>query len=477
MLFSIGPHHYAVADGDDPRMTLPIAFRLNGAPCALPPDTSPMTTLLDWLRGPAALHGTKEGCAEGDCGACTVVMEEADGARVPVNACLLALGQAHGRSIRTVEGLRDADGAPHPIQDGMASCHATQCGFCTPGIVMTAWAHAAEGGDPHEALAGNLCRCTGYRPILDAFVGIAPERPVPPPLPAMAAPLLGGAGDVFHRPSSLAALVALRAAHPEAWLLAGGTDLGLRLSEHRERPPLVISTLDVPELAIAEVQPDGMRIGAALPFRRLLALCDAEPGYDAFASLLRRLGSRQIRGMGTLGGNLGTASPIGDALPPLVALGASLRLAGLEGEREMPVEDFLTGYRRNALALGEVIRDVWLPRPPAGARFACEKLSRRQDQDIAAVGLSVLAVIEDDRIAEVRIAHGGLGAKVARAPAAEAALRDAPFAAGSFERAAAALAQEIAPMDDLRGSAGYRRLAAGNLLRRLWWLWSGQAAA
>ena len=455
-----------------------IAFRLNGALRTLPAETSPLGTLLDWLRGAAALTGTKEGCAEGDCGACTVVMERADGGRVAVNACLLTLGQAHGRALRTVEGLRDAGGCPHPVQELLASGNATQCGFCTPGIVMTAWAHAVEGGDPHEALAGNLCRCTGYKPILDVFRNMPEECATPREAAAPAPGTLSGGSQVFHRPGSLAELVKSRTEHPGAWLLAGGTDLGLRLSRDREKPEAVICTLDVPELAVAEAAASGLRIGAAVPYRDLLALCRAERGFGEFAELLARLGSRQIRGMGTLGGNLGTASPIGDALPPLVALGASVRLAGPAGEREMPVEDFLVGYRRNALLRdGEVIRDVWIPRPPRDALLACEKLSRRHDQDIAAVGLSVLLGVEHGRIVTARVAHGGLGPKVARAPGAEAAMAGAAFERDTFERAAEALMAEVAPRTDQRATAAYRQVAAGNLLRRLWWRWSGQAAA
>ncbi|MGQ9368687.1 FAD binding domain-containing protein [Azospirillum sp. ST 5-10] len=460
-------------------MSASISFHLNGERCVLPPQTSPTTTLLDWLRGPAALTGTKEGCAEGDCGACTVVLEAPDGARVPVNACLVTLGQLHGAAVRTVEGLRGADGSPHPVQRAIADSHGTQCGFCTPGVVMTAWAHAREGGDPHEALAGNLCRCTGYRPIVEAFARL-PDEAAPPPAPTEPAvsTAFEGQGQVFHRPASLSELVALRAAHPGAWLLAGGTDLGLRLSKHRETPARVICTLGVPELEVVEAGAAGLRVGAAVSYRRLLSLCAAEPGFAPVADLLRRLGSRQIRGLGTVGGNLGTASPIGDALPPLLALGATVRLAGPAGERAMAVEDFLLGYRRNALDPGgEVIRDVWMPRPPAGAWLACEKLSRRHDQDITIVGLSALVTVEDGRIAAARVAHGGLGPKAARSPAAEAALTGAAFAPASFERAAEALAGEVAPIDDHRASAAYRRRAGGNLLRRLGWRWSGAEAA
>ena len=455
-------------------MVLPsaIAFTLNGQPIRLPADTQATTTLLDWLRGPAGLCGTKEGCAEGDCGACTVALELPDGGRAAVNSCLLTLGQLHGRSVRTVEGLKDSSGAAHAVQETLASCGGTQCGFCTPGIVMSIWAHQTDGGDAHEALAGNLCRCTGYRPILDAMGKLPPERKIPSKAPAPLAAQFISPAQVFHRPVSLAELIHLRAEHPDAMLLAGGTDLGLRFSEHRDVPKVVICTLDVAELGVVEVLPEGMQIGAAVPYRTLLSLCETETGYQPFARLLARLGSRQIRTMGTLGGNLGAASPIGDALPPLLAMGASVRLSGPEGEREMLVEDFLIGYRKTALLQGEVIRDLWLPRPASGSLFACEKLSRRHDQDITAAGLSVMITLKDWTIASACIAHGGLGPKVARAVAAETVLEGAPFSQASFDKAAEALDADISPMDDLRASAAYRRMAAANLLRRLWFRFS-----
>lgn len=445
----------------------PIAFTLNGSPRILPSGISPTMTLLDWLRGPAGLCGTKEGCAEGDCGACTVVIEEADGARVPVNACLGLLGQVHGRAVRTVEGL-GGPAAPHPIQRALAEADATQCGFCTPGIVMTAWAHAREGGDVHDALAGNLCRCTGYRPIVEAFAGLRDDGAAPPAAPVLASTRLEAPGQVFHRPQTLEALLALRAAHPDAWLLSGGTDLGLRVSEAREAPPLVICLSDVPGLNGLEASAEGLRVGAATSYRRLLAACEADHAYAPLAALLRRLGSRQIRGVGTLGGNLGTSSPIGDALPPLLALGASLRIAGPGGTRGMLVEDFLTGYRSNALAPGEVILDVLIPRPPAGALFAAEKLSKRPDQDITTVGLSAVISVAGGRVSTARIALGGTGPRAERCAAAETALAGRPWARETVEQAASALEAAIAPLTDLRASAEYRRLAAGNLLRRLW---------
>src|SRR3954470_11682976 len=201
-------------------MTDRITLVLNGSPVSLPPGTSPTMTLLDWLRGPAGLTGTKEGCAEGDCGACTVVLEQPDGHRAPINACLAMLGQLHGMAVRTVEGLRGAEGGAHPVQHLLAEGDATQCGFCTPGITMSAWAHAREGGAVHEALAGNLCRCTGYRPSVEAFSKLQDDGAAPPALPAPGSATFTAEDQVFHRPASLAELLALRAAHPDAWLLA-----------------------------------------------------------------------------------------------------------------------------------------------------------------------------------------------------------------------------------------------------------------
>ncbi|MEN0075825.1 MAG: FAD binding domain-containing protein [Paracraurococcus sp.] len=444
-----------------------IGFLLNGAPVSLPAGTSPTMTLLDWLRGPAGLPGTKEGCAEGDCGACTVVLEAADGGRAPINACLAMLGQMHGRAIRTAEGLRGEEGGPHPVQRRLAEADATQCGFCTPGIVMAAWAQAREGGDPHEALAGNLCRCTGYRPILDALAAMQDDRAPPPVLPVAGMACFTAEGQVFHRPASLAELLRLRAAHPAALLLAGGTDLGLLASEHRQRPAVVIALDAVPELQACTGDAAGLSIGAALPYARLLPRLDG--GLAPFAALLRRLGSRQIRSLGTLGGNLGTASPIGDALPVLLALGAGLRIASARGERESAVEDFLTGYRRTTLAPDEVIRAIRLPRPAAGEILVCEKLSKRHDQDIAAVSGAFLLRVEAGRVAAARLAFGGMGPMAARARAAEATLTGAPLAGPAFEAAAAALVQDVAPLSDWRGSAAYRLAAAQGLLRRLHW--------
>jgi xanthine dehydrogenase small subunit len=368
----------------------------------------------------------------------------------------------------TVEGL----GGATAVQRLMAESDGTQCGFCTPGIVMSLYAYAQEGGDPHEALAGNLCRCTGYRPILDAMAAL-PREPVPVPAARHAAPPASATfvslGQVFHLPATLDEALALRAAHPGAWLLAGGTDLGLLVSEHRQRPAEVICLLNVRELQGLRSDADGLTIGAAVPYRTLAAACETEPGFAPLRPYLGRLGSRQIRALGTIGGNLGTASPIGDMLPVLLALGANVRVASQRGTRELPVEEFLLDYRRNALASDEIIVSVTLPRPPEGALFAAEKLSRRHDQDISAVSLAAVIEVRGGTVASARIAFGGMAATARRARTVEAALTGQPWTEAALAAAAEHLPQDVSPLSDWRGTAEYRLAAAAGLLRRLFW--------
>ncbi|MFM7690095.1 MAG: FAD binding domain-containing protein, partial [Alphaproteobacteria bacterium] len=358
----------------------------------------------------------------------------------------MTLGQAHGLALRSVEGLSAPDGAPHPVQAAMLAAEATQCGFCTPGIVMSLYAHARIGGDAHEALAGNLCRCTGYRPILDAMAALPAAEEPTPSCPVTDVTALGPPEHRFFLPRSLNETLRLRRENPGAWLVAGGTDLGLRFSEHRDNPAAIIFLRDVAELRGGSAGAEGLSVGAAEPYAALLDLIADDRDFAAFAGLLRRLGSRQIRALGTLGGNLGTASPIGDALPPLLALGARVMLAGPDGVRDVAVEDFLLGYRRNALREHEVIARIFIPRPVPGAIFAAEKLSRRHDQDISAVGLSVLLERDGDVIARARIAHGGCGPMAARALEAEAVLQGAPFTEAQARAAGEALARAITPM-------------------------------
>jgi xanthine dehydrogenase small subunit len=395
------------------------------------------------------------------------VVLEREGRCDAVNSCIVLLGQLDGQSVRTVEGLRGVDGGPHPVQTAMAEADATQCGFCTPGFVMSAVAYASSGGtaDPdaiHEALAGNLCRCTGYRPIVEAMTRIAGLAVEPPPAPAPLAPRTGAVAfdGAFFAPRSLEELLALRAAHPEALLLAGGTDLGLLASRERKPPKAAIHLAHVPELAAISSTADKITIGAAATYEAAAAtLIEALPALRAYLS---RLGSRQIRNMGTIGGNIGTASPIGDMPPVLLALEASLTLVSKRGAREILLDDFFLDYRKTALAPDEIIQSLSMPRLWEGETFHCDKVSKRRDQDISTVAGAYRVRIRNGRIEDARLAFGGMAATPRRAPAAEAALLKDGFAA-----AIAAIETDFKPVDDWRGSAAYRRQVAANLLRRL----------
>lgn len=440
-----------------------ICFVINDQPVELD-GISPMTTLLDWLREHRGLRGTKEGCAEGDCGACTVVLERADGRREAMNSCIALLGQIDGQAVRTVEGLHGPAGAPHAVQVAMAESDATQCGFCTPGFVMSAYAFGAGGETAdldtiHDALAGNLCRCTGYRPIVAAMTKIAGLAVEPaPPLPRRAQSATFD--DRFHAPRSLAELLALRTKHPDALLLAGATDLGLLASRSRKPPTAVIHVAHVPELTVVGETDNQVTIGAAASYAQAMPALIAN--YPALKTYFARLGSRQIRTMGTLGGNIGTASPIGDVPPVLIALEARLKLTSIRGARELPLEDFFRDYRKTALATDEVIESITLPKLWPGEVFFCDKLSKRRDQDISTVAAGYRLRIKSGRIEDARIGFGGMAATPRRAIAVEAALEQDGFAA-----AIATVETEFKPIDDWRGSAAYRLQAAKNLLRRL----------
>ena len=448
-------------------------------------DAAPTTTVLDWLRGPAGLPGTKEGCAEGDCGACTIVLGTETCGRMryeAVNACLMALPQLDGKLVLTVEGLADARGALHPVQQALVETDGTQCGFCTPGFVMAlfAFAHSGEAADDdtvHDALAGNLCRCTGYRPIVDAAKRVggrvadgftAREGEIAArvaALPRDGARAYAAGGRRFFAPRSLAGLARLRATHPQARLLAGGTDLGLAFGKERRPVETLISVSRVPRLRRIEQRGRHLEIGAAVPLARALPAIDEL--YPAFARLLRRFGSRQIRNLATLGGNVCTASPIGDALPCLLALEATVLLRRAAARRTLPIEDFLVGYRRTALAPGEFLEAVRVPILAEGTRFHAWKVSKRFDQDISAVVGAYRLRVEGGVVADLRIAYGGMAATPKRARACEAALLSKPWSGAAADAAAAALAEDYAPIGDFRASAGYRARIAANLLRRL----------
>ncbi|APE32378.1 xanthine dehydrogenase small subunit [Halomonas aestuarii] len=464
-----------------------IDFYLNGRRqrCT---DVSADTSALELLRETLGQTGTKEGCASGDCGACTVAIGEPDAAGELVyhnaNACITPAHQLEGCHLVTVEGLARGERL-HPAQAAMVDCHGSQCGFCTPGIVMslfTLYEHQRRHPAPltqarlEDALGGNLCRCTGYRPIRDAALGMG-DYPAADPEWAEDATLAGHVAELrsaddapeaaghYRVPRDLAELRALKANHPGARLVAGATDLWLETTQQLKALDDLIDVRRVAELNAVEETSEGWWIGAAVTLARLTPLL-AEP-YPAFEHLMHRFASSQIRNRATLGGNIANASPIGDTPPVLLALDARLRLDGPRGERELPLADVFLDYRHTALAEDEFIAAIFLPRPIHGQHLKVWKLSKRREDDISAVLAAFAWRLEDGVMRDVHLAFGGMAAIPRRAPAAEAALEGRAPDVEAFAAARAALAKELTPMSDVRGSAEYRRLAAGNLLDRL----------
>jgi xanthine dehydrogenase small subunit len=460
-----------------------IRFFLNQRLCE-ERDLDPNLTVLDYLRQVQARTGTKEGCASGDCGACTVVLAELAGERLryrAINACLTFVASLHGKQLISVEDLKQ-QGRLHPVQQAMADCHGSQCGFCTPGFVMSLFAlhKGVQQYDPqatHQALAGNLCRCTGYRPILAAAEQAydqrqadtfdAQEAETIAQLQAIAhtpAESLTGNGHHCLLPSSLDELATQFAAHPEARLVAGGTDLALEITQFHRELPLLIHLGQVEALKRIAVLPDRLEIGAGVALSDCHALLAAD--YPDFGALLERFASLQIRNQGTLGGNVGNASPIGDAPPLLIALGAQLILRQGAQQRSLPLEDFFLDYKVTARLPGEFIEKVIVPRPVAGQQFRAYKVSKRLDDDISAVCAAFSLKLDNGALSAVRIAFGGMAGIPKRATACEQALRGQPFDTATVEAACTALAQDFIPLSDFRASRDYRLLVAQNLLRR-----------
>ena len=434
-----------------------IEFLLNGETVSLD-GASPQRTLLDWLREDRGLTGTKEGCNEGDCGACTVMVTDEDGAKA-LNACILFLPQVSGKAVRTVEGLAGPDGALHPVQKAMVEHHGSQCGFCTPGFVMSmATAHLNGDKGHDDALAGNLCRCTGYASIVRAAQA-AESEPVPewvrdaPPGAAPADAALPRSGDE---------LAAWCAANPDGTLIGGGTDVGLWATKGLVDLGKIAFTGMAADLRRIDESGDAIRIGACVTIAELMTAM-AGP-HPSFAELLRRFGSAQVRSAATIGGNIANGSPIGDGPPALIALGATLHLRRGAERRSIPLEEFFIEYGKQDRAEGEFVEAVSIPKQPD--TLFCHKLSKRFDQDISTVCGCFNVDVRDGRVASARIAFGGMAGTPRRAPKAEAALTGRPWTEETVAEAREALAQDYEPMSDMRGSAQYRAAASQNLLER-----------
>ncbi|HET6742633.1 MAG TPA: FAD binding domain-containing protein [Kribbella sp.] len=452
-------------------------------------EISVHTTVLDWLRD-RGLTGAKEGCAEGECGACSVLVARPGTSAATewtaVNACLLPVASLDGQELVTSEGLGTA-AALHPVQEEMAVRGGSQCGFCTPGFICsmaaeyyrpnrttpTAGGHecGSNGFDLHS-LSGNLCRCTGYRPIKDAAYALdepaendalAVRRNSPPPAPA-ATGMVSSEGE-FLRPPTLQAALAVLSERDDAVVVAGSTDLGVQVNIFGSRPPLTIAIDRLEELREFTFAPDEVRLGAALTLSEIERRLSGR--VPMLAQLFPQFASRLIRNGATIGGNLGTGSPIGDTPPALLALDASLVLASHRGERVVPLADYFTGYRQTVRAIDELIKTIVIPLPMAPIT-AFHKIAKRRFDDISSVAIGYAVTVADGTVQDAKIGLGGVAATPLRARSTEAALIGKPWSEQTVRTAAALMAAEGTPMDDHRASASYRSAMLGQSLLRFY---------
>lgn len=452
---------------------------------------SPTTTVLEYLRSHERLCGTKEGCAEGDCGACTVALGEPTptGMRYrAVNSCLLFLPALDGKQLLTVEHLASSGTDGHPVQRALVGHHASQCGFCTPGFVMALFAmwHSGQAfgeADIADGIAGNLCRCTGYRPIVDAARDVLTgprsdrfEREAAATgllLREIAADedlMLGASGTRYFAPCDIGMLGRLRAELPDAVIVAGGTDLGLRVTKGNEVLPAVISVERIESMRSVVQAGDTLQLGAAATYEAATPFLEAL--HPEFGPLLRRIGGQQVRARGTIGGNIANASPVGDMAPALLALDTRLLIRKAESDRTIDLSAFFLGYRTTALEPGEFIERIDIPSIPSGSLFRLFKVSKRFDQDIATVAAAFRLDIDDGHVRDARIAWGGMAAIPKRTRTAEQVLVGNGWDEAAVREAMEALDEDISPLSDFRASADYRRRVARNLLWKVWVEWN-----
>jgi len=451
-------------------------------------ELTPTTTVLNYLRSLPEHRGVKEGCAEGDCGACTVVIGELKNGRKiqyrAVDSCLLFLPMIHGKQLVTVESLANPNGELHPVQRAMVDKHGSQCGFCTPGIVMSLFALSKNSPHPKPedakiALAGNLCRCTGYRPIIDAAIQSSTDnrqdhfaieegntirllKAIPHKSVSIAT-----VSERYDQPATLKECLTLVKKFPKAVITNGATDVALRVTKKFEVLHHVIDLSHVNELLKVKKNKSTLSIGAGVKVNDVLEL--VKKNFTALSDMLSVFGAEQIRNIATLGGNIGTASPIGDILPVLIAYDAKIVLEGIRGRRLVRSDEFVTGYRQTERRPGEIITSVVLPLPSKHFKIRSYKVSRRKDLDISTasagfmINLNKVGIVED-----IVLAYGGMAERTKRAELTEKFLRGNPWTRGVVEQAQQILSKDFNPISDVRGSAAFRTAIARNLLMKFW---------
>ena len=467
-----------------------IRFILNGEDVTLG-NVRPTETLLDFLRLKRRLTGTKEGCAEGDCGACTVLIGRLIDGKLfyeSVNACIRFIGSLHATHVVTIEHLAAKDGTLHPVQQAMVDCHGSQCGFCTPGFVMSLYGLWLSNDKPdraeiEKALQGNLCRCTGYEPIVKAAEQVSLQRPS-----TLFDPLEKTRAEIIARlwamqasetisiaseegrlivPRSADALARVLAAEPTATIVAGSTDVGLWVTKQMRQLNPVVFINHLTELQTITAGEYGIAIGAGVTYTKAFEVLARK--VPALAGLINRIGGEQVRNMGTIGGNIANGSPIGDSPPPLIALGATVKLRSAAGTRMLRLEDYFIAYGRQDRKAGEFVESVFVPYPAEGTQFAVYKISKRRDEDISALcGAFHLALDASGNVADIRIAFGGMAGTPKRARTVEAELIGKSWTEAMVTAARAAFDADYTPLTDWRASAEYRQLTAKNLLIRFY---------
>ncbi|WFR99747.1 xanthine dehydrogenase small subunit [Rhizobium tumorigenes] len=467
-----------------------IRFILNGEDIALS-SLRPTETLLDFLRIGRHMTGTKEGCAEGDCGACTVLVGRLiDGGLhyESVNACIRFVGSLHGTHVVTIEHLAAKDGTLHPVQQAMVDCHGSQCGFCTPGFVMSLYGLWLANEKPsraaiEKALQGNLCRCTGYEPIVKAAEQVSLLRPS-----ALFDPLQKTRADIMARlwalqssetitvfsgdqrvivPGSMDDLASILAQEPDATVVAGSTDVGLWVTKQMRVLNPVVFINHLTEMQSITSGDGGFTIGAGVTYTRAFETIAAR--VPTLGRLIDRIGGDQVRNMGTIGGNIANGSPIGDSPPPLIALGATVKLRSASGTRQLRLEDFFIAYGKQDRHPDEFVESIFVPYPADDAQFAVYKITKRRDEDITAVlGAFYLTLDANNDVHDIRITFGGMAGTPKRARTVEAELIGKPWTEATVEAARPAFDADFQPLTDWRATAEYRQLTAKNLLLRFY---------